>query len=464
LESRLLLSTVSWIGPGSGSWNTAGDWSTGTIPQPGDNVVINQSGSIQVTLVGSATVNSISVTGDTLTVSSGTLTVAASSSINSSATLVLSNATLALASGASLTNSGSITVNPLSEMNIGGAYTQNSTGSLTMPSGSLTTGVETNLLSNPGFESPSVGSNTTTTPNVWGNWGPSYISTQYAHSGVQSVQEPGTSGGSGVNQSFSATPGLSYTASVYAMTPSTSKLTGAEEGILNLLFYNSSGTQVGSDGITVLTANSATGGPNSGSVGSQGWNFYTTTGVAPSTAATVTLALQVGPYSSLSGTNGGSVFWDDAQFGATAATSAVMSATSVSNSGAITIGAADQINVTGTFSQTSTGTLTTQLGGPPGGPMVGTLNAGGAATLGGTLKAVLVNGYSPSINDGFVLLNYASETGAFSSVQLPSGGSYAFQDGINPTYLGISALPASLTTTVNIGTRRSARKRPIWSA
>src|SRR6202041_2000049 len=108
---------------------------------------------------------------------------------------------------------------------------------------------------------------------------------------------------------------------------------GAEEGILNLFFDNAGGTQIAADGITVLTANSATGGPNSGSVGTPGWNFYTTSGVAPAGAATVHVALQVGPYSGLSGTNGGSVFWDDAQFGITTATAATVTAASLSNSG-----------------------------------------------------------------------------------------------------------------------------------
>jgi len=453
LESRLLLSTVSWVGGSGSSWNTASNWSTNTIPQPGQDVIISASGSIQVTLAGSASVNSISVTGDTLSVSGGTLTVAANSSINSSSTLVLSNATLTLASGASLTNSGSITVNPLSSLNVGAAYTQTATGSLTLPSGTLlTSGVGVNLLNNGGFESPLAGTSTTTTPDDWGDWGPSYISTQYAHSGLQSVQTPGTSGGSGVNQSFSATPGVSYTVSAYAMMPSTSPLTGAEEGILNLIFFNSSGAEVGSDGITVLTSKSATGGPISGSVGGQGWNFCSTTGVAPSGTVTAYVALQVGPYSGNSGTNGGSVFWDDAQFGPTAAKSAVVTAASLSNSGAITIGAADKINLTGTFSQTGTGTLTLQMGNPASSLLFGTLSAGGTAALGGTLQAVLVNGYSPSINDGFTLLNYATQTGAFSSTQLPSGASYAFQQAINPTYLGISALPTSLTTAVNIAT------------
>jgi hypothetical protein len=450
LETRVLLSTVSWTASGSGSWNTTTNWSTNNVPQPGDDVVISKSGNLQVTLAGSASVNSISVSGgDILSMSGGTLSVAANSTISPSSSLLLSNSTLTLAAGATLTNSGSITVNPLSSLNVGAAYTQTATGSLTLPSGSLVTGVGSNLLGNGGFESP-FPKTSMTTPDVWGDWGPSYINTQYAHTGLQSVLTPGTSGGSGVNQAFSATPGVSYTLSVYAMTPTTSKLTGAEEGILNLTFNDASGNQVGSHAITVLTANSAAGGPNSGSVGNQGWNSYATSGVAPSGAVTAYVALQVGPYSGLSGTNGGSVLWDDAQFGPTAATSAAVNVGSLSNSGAITIGASARINAATTFSQTSTGTLTVQLGAPAASLLYGTLTAGGAATFGGTFKAVLVNGYSPTLSDSFTLLNYASQTGAFSSTQLPSGASYAFQPGVNLQYMGISALPTSLTTAVNI--------------
>ena len=138
--------------------------------------------------------------------------------------------------------------------------------------------------------------------------------------------------------------------------------------------------------------------------------------------------------------------------GVAAVTSAVVNAASVSNSGAITVGAADNINVTGPFSQTSTGTLTFDLGGPAAGLLFGALTSTGAATFGGILKAVLVNGYTPSINDGFTLLTYSTQTGTFSSTQLPSGSSYAFQQAVNPLYLGISALPPSPATSINIAT------------
>ncbi len=122
---------------------------------------------------------------------------------------------------------------------------------------------------------------------------------------------------------------------------------------------------------------------------------------------------------------------------------------SVSNSGTINIGAGDTISDSGTFTQTSTGILTALLGGPAAGNFYGNLTAGGAAALGGTLKATLFNGYAPAINDSFTILSYASESGAFSTYQLPSGSTYAFQSGLNPTYVGISALPLTLSTTVN---------------
>jgi hypothetical protein len=450
LEQRFLLSAVSWIGAGSGSWNTASNWSTGAIPNSTSDVVINQPGNIQVTLTGSASVDSISVTGDTLNVTSGTLSAVANSSINASASLVLSGATLTIASPAQLTNTGSISVGAGSNLNIGGSFDQNTGAVLTLQSGALTSGVGTNLISNPDFEAPAV-TNSTTVPNVWGDWGPTYVSTQFAFNGKQSIQQSGAN--SGVNQSFSVTSGISYTASVYAMTPSTDKLTGPEIGLLNIFFFDSGGNQLAaSTGMTVLNSSSAAGGPLAGSVGSQGWNLYSLAVVAPRGAIEATIALQVGPYSGLAGTAGGSVYWDEAQFGPTAHTSALFSAASLSNSGTFTIGAGDTANIAGRFAQTGTGNLNVVLGGPPAGLLYGSLVSGGPATLSGELSATLVNGYAPALGDGFTLLTYAGETGGFSTIQVPSGSTYAFQPAVNPTYVGIGAVPPTTSTTVNIGT------------
>src|SRR5262249_32825363 len=64
----------------------------------------------------------------------------------------------------------------------------------------------------------------------------------------------------------------------------------------------------------------------------------------------------------------------------------------------------------------------------------------------------LVNGYSPAVNDGFNAGTYASVTGTFATYQLPSGPSYNFAVAVNPTYLGLAAVPTQLSTTVNAGT------------
>jgi alpha-L-arabinofuranosidase len=454
LESRLLLSTDTWTSASGGSWSTAADWSTGAVPNASESVVIDQPGNIEVTLSSAAAVNSLSITGDTLEISGGTLSLAAASTIGSSASVVLSNSSLTTAAGEELSNSGSITVDAGSQLNVGGTLSQLFTGTLTLAAATPGTGVATNQLTNAGFESPAAAGSTTTSPNGWNNWGTSYVSTQYAIAGTQSMVASGPN--SGGEQSFPATPGVSYTASVYAMTPSNAKLTGPEGAFLDILFYDSSGNQINSYSapyaLTLLSSTSATGGPIAGSVGNQGWNFYSTTVIAPSNAATVAFDLDTGAYTGNSGTAGGSVYWDDAEFGPTAVVSAAASAQSIANGGSITIGAGDTLNITGNFSQTAVGSLDVQLGGPPGGETLGSLSAGGTAILAGTLTATTVNGYSPSVNDGFSVLQFAAETGTFSKFQLPSASSYAFEPAVNPTYVGISAVPTLLATSVNTGT------------
>jgi hypothetical protein len=438
LESRLFLSTVSWIASTGGQWSTAADWSSGVVPQAGDDVVINKAGNLTITLAGSTSVNSVTVTGDTLSVSGGTLSLAANSSVGPSGSLTLSSATLSLATGAALANSGSITVNPASQIDDSAAYSQTATGTLTLPSGTKTTGVGTNLLGNPGFESPTA-SGSTTVPNSWGQWGNAYVSTAYAHSGTQSLLEYGSN--SGAYQSFAVSPGVSYSASVYALTPSSAKLTGSQGAFLQIVFLNASGGKISSPSawITLLNSNSTAG----------TWINSTTSLTAPSTAATVDVYLQVGPYTGNSGTAGGSAYMDDIAFGPTAITSASVKATSVSNSGSISIGAGDTISDTGTFTQSAPGSLSILLGGPAAGLFYGSVSVTGAATLSGTFSASLVSGYSPNVNDGFTLLSYASETGNFTSDQLPSGSGYAFEPGVNPTYFGISAVSPSLSATIN---------------
>jgi alpha-L-arabinofuranosidase len=369
------------------------------------------------------------------------------------ATLVLAGAGSTITGLSSLTtNSGSILVEPGAKLGLSNTFTQTSAGSLTLTPGSLSTGVGTNLLTNPGFEAPTA-TNSTTLPSGWNTWGTPYLSTQFAQTGTQSLQTSGPN--TGVSQSFAVMPGVSYTGSVDAMTPASDPLTGPEGAFLQVLFFDANGNLISSysppNSVTILTSQSKPGGPIKGSVSNQGWNLFSTTAVAPANAATANFILETGAYTGLPGTAGGEIFWDNAAFGPTAVSGASLITGQLTNSGTITVGVGDNVQVRGTLTQTSTGTLAFQLGGPPGSGLYGSLTGNEWATLAGTLKATLANGYPPAVNDGFNLLSYAGITGNFGSVQLPSGTGYSFQAAVNPTYTAIGALPTPLSATVNAG-------------
>jgi hypothetical protein len=57
---RQLLSTVEWVSPTSGNWNPRSNRNTGTVPGPNDDVVINPSAALTVTIdSGNQSVNSL---------------------------------------------------------------------------------------------------------------------------------------------------------------------------------------------------------------------------------------------------------------------------------------------------------------------------------------------------------------------------------------------------------------------
>jgi hypothetical protein len=80
LESRILLTLVNWVG-GSGDWNTGSNWSNGTGPGAGDDVVIDQPGITVSHSTGSHTVQSLTVS-DAFTLSGGALSVTGGLTLN----------------------------------------------------------------------------------------------------------------------------------------------------------------------------------------------------------------------------------------------------------------------------------------------------------------------------------------------------------------------------------------------
>src|SRR6516162_7032826 len=121
------------------------------------------------------------------------------------------------------------------------------------------------------------------------------------------------------------------------MTPPTKNTPGPDAGSPPAPSTIAGGNQISPysppNSVTILTSNSAAGGPIAGSVGNQGWNFFSTTAVAPANAAKVNFVLETGAYTGLSGTAGGAVFWDDPHFGPTAADAASVNAASMTNNG-----------------------------------------------------------------------------------------------------------------------------------
>jgi RHS repeat-associated protein len=98
----LRAATVTWVG-GSGDWNTAANWSTGVLPGPSDDVVIDRPGEILVThSSGTHTVRSVlsqeafQLSGGSLTVSN---TVQVNNAFNLSGSATLRNATVLEAIG-----------------------------------------------------------------------------------------------------------------------------------------------------------------------------------------------------------------------------------------------------------------------------------------------------------------------------------------------------------------------------
>jgi hypothetical protein len=85
------------------------------------------------------------------------------------------------------------------------------------------------------------------------------------------------------------------------------------------------------------------------------------------------------------------------------------------NNGTLTLGIGGTFTVTGDYTQGSAATLEVVLGGPPAGGLFSRMSVGGMATLTGTLKVTLVNGYVPTTGDSFPIMTFASRSGDFTT-------------------------------------------------
>jgi hypothetical protein len=81
----------------------------------------------------------------------------------------------------------------------------------------------------------------------------------------------------------------------------------------------------------------------------------------------------------------------------------------------------------------------------------GQLNISGNATLGGALKAHFINGYAPNPSNTFSLVNYGSESGVFSPLNLPSSAIWQPIYGSAAFMLKVLDIKPALTSSVKSG-------------
>jgi hypothetical protein len=110
----------------------------------------------------------------------------------------------------------------------------------------------------------------------------------------------------------------------------------------------------------------------------------------------------------------------------------------LTNAGALAVGQpgvsgplTGTLEVTGNYTQAATGSLALKLAGPGGNDL---LQVDGAAALGGTLNVSLLGTFIPSAGQSFYLIEYASRSGTFATLNLPSysGGALVAQYDLPP--------------------------------
>src|SRR6202011_5573708 len=89
-------------------------------------------------------------------------------------------------------------------------------------------------------------------------------------------------------------------------------------------------------------------------------------------------------------------------------------------------GRAGLLKITGTYTQLSTGTMNVSIGGTTVGTKFSQIQVSGTASLGGTLTAALVNGFTPTVGQTFTVLTASNVTGTFSNSTIAINGTEHF--------------------------------------
>jgi hypothetical protein len=151
------------------------------------------------------------------------------------------------------------------------------------------------------------------------------------------------------------------------------------------------------------------------------------TGSFTQTAGTITVN---GTLSAISGgvnVSGGSVFGIGTITGNIDLTGGLVSAGPASRR-------VGELTVDGTYAQSGAGALDVDLGGTIARTQYDVLNISGTANLGGALNVDLISGFTPKVGETFDIVDYTSESGTFTTLNLPKlTGGDTWSISYNPT-------------------------------
>ena len=419
LEERTLLSTVNWIQPGGGDWDTPSNWSTGALPGPSDHAVIDVPG-ITVTHSSSMSdsVNSLTISSSdsTLDMSSGSLALATTSSIAGS--LTLSGATLSTA--ADLTVSGSMSWT-------GGTIA--GFGSLDIANGAT---LQVSL--DPGVTATLDGV-------VLENAGAAALALAAGCCGFGLALVDGAGIDNLATGTFTFPTDLPY--------DTTAEITGDGSGT----FFDNEGSliqpedNIGETAIGVPFRNSGSVAVQQGSLdlesvtnsGAISVESGASLGVASDTQTAGSTILVGGTiYGGSLTINGGSLA------GTGTIDGSVTSAGQVMPGGA---GAAGVLTINGSYTQTAAGALDIDIGGTAAGTQYDQLDVSGPATADGALVPDLIGGFTPTQGQTFTVVNASPLSGTFLPIdQSAITGAVGFQPNDSGTSLGLVAAKSSTTT------------------
>ncbi len=232
-------------------------------------------------------------------------------------------------------------------------------------------------------------------------------------------------------------------------------LEAASGGILAIAgtWTNSGTVEAGASGlVSATTPTNLSAGTLSGGTWIAGSNGSLSLGASITTAAaTIILSGTSATFSGLSGLSaiapGGSIeLLQGAAFTTTG---------DLDNAGTINLADPGILNVSGAYTQESTGVFDVGIGGTTAGSQYGQLNVTGQATLNGALNVSLLNGFTPAASNSFEIMTFGSFAGSFTTeTGLNIGGGLVFTPTFSATSLALVAGGASsytVTTTADSG-------------